>query len=98
MKIFLTSMGFLGVRDENGNKTDCNLNPKNNFIKNLFNSIKKFDSFVFVCNDFTTYEENDNSAKLNFDALKKENFNFKALTVLDNRTKNNTQEIMQNVS
>ena len=92
MKILLTSIGILGVR-ENGVKVDANINEDNGFIDTIKNNLMRTGTFVFVSSDPTEYEHNDHSCKLNVNAFKKIGINFKKYIVVDDRNANNLENI-----
>lgn len=95
MNLFLVSDSVISIR-KNDQKIGVKLDKNNKFLKNLKKYCQNCQNFVFVCNDPTLYEDNDYSAKLIFNAFKKNRFNLQSLTVLDNRNTQDCQKILQN--
>ena len=95
MKIFLISESFISIR-ENDVKIATVIDKANSFLKNLQKSIQKFDNFVFICNDPVQFEQNDISADFIAKAFKAQLKEFKNVIVLDNRTRQDAKNILQN--
>ena len=94
MNLFLVSDSVISVR-KNEQKIAVKLDKNNKFLKNLKKYCQIATNFVFVCNDPTTFEDNDSSANFIFKALVKNKFNVQNCIVLDNRNKQMSQQILQ---
>ncbi len=95
MKIFLLSES-LGYIRENEIKVGGVVDKHNDFENNLKKSLEKCDNFLFVCNEPNSSEIDYQSAQFLFEALKKSGMPFKNLYVLDNSTKSNAKELIEN--
>lgn len=95
MKIFLISESFISIREDDV-KIATVIDKANSFLKNLQKSIQKFDNFVFVCNDPVEFDQNDISANFVAKAFKAQLKEFKNVIVLDNRTRQDAKNILQN--
>lgn len=93
MKLLLTSMGIVGVR-ENGVKIDAYLSPDNDFINNVKRLITSLEKFVFIASDKDECEHNDVSCRLNVQAFEKEGITFKESIVVDSRNSDDIESII----
>ena len=84
MKLILTSLGVVGVR-ENGIKIDANINMDNGLLDTIKEHLKATHTFVFVSSDPTEYAHNDLSCKLNVEAFRKVGIEFENAIVVDDR-------------
>ena len=91
MKMLLTSMGIVGIR-ENGVKIDADLNPDNGFIDKVKELTSAYHKFVFIASDKMDHEANDNSCRINLLAFKKEGMTFDTSVVIDSRNSDNLLE------
>lgn len=92
--IFLTSNIGASVK-VNGMKAPHPINNSNGIIEQIKASVKKLGNFVFVASN-PAYEGNDSYAKVAFDGFKLSGINFKNLIVVDNRNKQDIEEIIKN--
>lgn len=97
MNLFLVSDSFISIRRKD-QKIGTKFDKNNKFLKNLTKYCQNATNFVFICNDPTTPEVNDCSAKFIYDAFIKNKFPLQNYTVLDNRNKDNAKEILNNAS
>ena len=93
MILFMESASFVSVK-ENDVTVKKKIVEENSFLTNLKRLIKKYDNFVFICNQPREYERNDTSAKFIADAFEEKLHNFKNITILDNRTKKHAKEVL----
>lgn len=94
MNLFLAS-NIGGVKKENGNKIPIKFFEKNNFLKNLQQTIKCRKKFVLVASDPDNYERNDLFLKMDIEALKLSGLTFEEYLVLDGRVKENINSIFE---
>lgn len=97
MKLFLAS-NIGGVKKENGKKISVNFFENNNFLKNMKESIKDYNKFVIIASDPDNYEQNDEYLKLDINALALSKLYFKENVILDNRNKDDIDNILNNSS
>lgn len=93
MKIFFASESIEPVM-HNDQKVGSKLSTKNGFRNKIINLLKDAKNFVFICNDSSFVEHNEISAKFIFDALNDSGLNFTNYTILDNSTKHNAKQIL----
>ncbi|MBQ9791802.1 MAG: Type 1 glutamine amidotransferase-like domain-containing protein [Clostridia bacterium] len=93
MKLLLTSMGIIGVR-ENGVKVDAYLNEKNGFVDRVKELLTTNDTFVFIASDKLDFEHNDMSCNLNIKAFNKHGITFKNSVVIDDRNKDDIERYL----
>lgn len=97
MKLFLTS-NIGGVKKENGKKIPVNFFENNKFLKNMKESIKDYNKFIIIASDPDNYEQNDEYLKLDMKALALSELYFKENVVLDNRNKDDIDNVLNNSS
>ena len=97
MKMLLTSMGIVGIR-ENGVKVDAYLNPDNGFIDKVKSLTSEYTKFVFIASDKMDHESNDNSCKINLLAFEKEGITFNTSVVIDSRNSDNLEYELANAN
>lgn len=97
MKLFLVS-NIGGVKKENGKKILVNFFENNKFLKNMKESIKDYNKFVIIASDPDNYVQNDEYLKLDMNALALSELYFKENVVLDNRNKDNIDNVLNNSS
>ena len=95
MKIFFVSDSVVSIRNENGEKIGIKFDETNGFKDKILKLLKSAKKFVFICNESQYIEDNESSAKVIFEELKKCGLPFEKYTVLDNRNKNNAREILK---
>ncbi len=92
--IFLTS--DIGASKKiNGERIVTKLNNVNHFIENLEKYIKSTRNFVYVASDSNSYNSNDSYANITFNSFKMSGLEFKNLVILDNRTIEKADGILQ---
>jgi len=97
MKLFLAS-NIGGVKKENGKKIPVKIFEDNNFFKNMKESIKEYNKFVIIASDPDNYERNDEFLRLDVNALALSKLYFKENVVLDNRNKDDIDNVLNNSS
>ena len=96
MKLFLTSLSSKSKK-RNGETVSRKFLKSNSFFKNVKKSVKNYDTFVWVCNapnGYPDFADNDAKAELVFKMIEKQLHHFEHYIVLDNRNKNDAQEIL----
>ena len=95
MKLFLTS-NLGGTRFIDGKETFLPINNKNHILKNLQESIKKFDRITYIVSTPDRHDINDYYASQTFESFEHSGLVFKEKIVLDDRIKDNYEEILLN--
>ena len=92
--IFITSN--LGASKKvNGERIACKMNNSNQVIQQIKDSVKKFDNFVFIVSNPTTFETNYQYANCTFESFKKSGVGFKNLIVVDDKNKQDIEKIIK---
>jgi len=96
-KVFLTS--DIGCYEEKkGLKKPTALNNVNNFVDNVKKYLTNNKKMVFIASVPSAYEINDHFAQLTFDGFKLSKIEFNEYHILDNRNKQDIQDILKNAS
>lgn len=95
MTLFLAS-NIGGIKTEEGKKKPTNFIEINNFLSNLKKEIKNYRKFVLISSDPTAYEKNDLYLKMDIEALRLSGLKFNEYIVLDDRNKNNIENVLKN--
>ena len=97
MELFLTS-NIGGIKKENGKSISVKFFEDNNFLKNVKKSIKNYNKFVIIASDPKNYKQNDEYLDLDINALALSKLYFKENIVLDNRNKNDIENVLSDSS
>lgn len=97
MKLFLTS-NIGGIKKENDKKISVKLFEENKFLENLKNNINNNNKFVLIASDPDNYKQNDEYLKLDIKSLELSGLKFKENIILDNRNKENIDNILNDSS
>ena len=97
MNLFLTS-NIGGIKKENGKSISVKFFEDNNFLKNVKKSIKNYNKFVIIASDPKNYKQNDEYLDLDINALALSKLYFKENIVLDNRNKNDIENVLSDSS
>ncbi len=97
MKLFLAS-NIGGIKKENGKKIPVKFFEDNNFLKNMKENINNYNKFVIIASDPDNYEQNDEYLKLDMKVLALSGLHFKENVVLDNRNKEDIDNVLNNSS
>lgn len=96
-KLFLTS-NIWGIKKENDTYTATKFSEKNNFLVNLKSEVTWNKKFVLISSNPNDYKGNDLFLELDKKALEYSWLSFKEYQVLDNRTRDNIRNILNQVS
>lgn len=91
--IFLTSDIGASVKID-GVRHACPMDNSNGLVKQIKESVKNFDNFVFIVSN-PACETNDMYANVTFESFKMSGVGFKNLIVVDNRNKQNIEKIIK---
>lgn len=94
MAFILTSFLKTYIRDEFNNKFSVALDDENEILTNIKKYTKAYDRIVFVANDPSFLEENEQKARIVFESFDKTGLFFKEKILLDDRNKKNAKEIL----
>lgn len=95
MILFLTS--DIGASQKiNEVRVATKLNNENKFVDNLIPYIKEKENFVFIASSPDSYQITDIYANVTFEAFKLSGIEFEKLIIVDNRTKDNIENIIKN--
>lgn len=97
MNLFLTS-NIGGIKKENDKKISVKLFEENNFLENLKNNINNYNKFILIASDPDNYKQNDEYLKLDIESLELSGLKFKENIILDNRNKENIDNILNGSS
>ncbi len=97
MKLFLAS-NIGGIKKENGKKIPVKFFEDNNFLKNMKENINDYNKFIIIASDPDNYELNDEYLKLDMKILELSGLSFKENLVLDNRNKDDIENVFNNSS
>lgn len=97
MKLFLTC-NIGGIKKENDKKISVKLFEENNFLENLKNNINNYNKFILIASDPDSYKQNDEYLKLDIESLELSGLKFKENIILDNRNKENIDNILNGSS
>ncbi|MBQ8762168.1 MAG: Type 1 glutamine amidotransferase-like domain-containing protein [Clostridia bacterium] len=95
--IFLTS-DFGAVEFKNNKMIPCAINNTNGLTDQLKECITKKENFVFIASNPDSYERTDGFATNIFESFKLSRIEFKNLIIVDNRNKDNIQQIINSAS
>lgn len=96
-KLFLTS-NIWGIKKDNDTYTPTKFSEKNNFLVNLKSEFTWDKKFVLISSNPNDYKWNDLFLELDKKALEYSWLSFKEYQVLDNRTRGNIKNILNQAS
>ena len=96
-KLFLTS-NIWGIKKDNDTYTPTKFSEKNNFLVNLKSEFTWDKKFVLISSNPNDYKWNDLFLELDTKALEYSWLSFKEYQVLDNRTRGNIKNILNQAS
>ena len=96
-KLFLTS-NIWGIKKDNDTYTPTKFSEKNNFLVNLKSEFTWDKKFVLISSNPNYYKWNDLFLELDKKALEYSWLSFKEYQVLDNRTRGNIKNILNQAS
>lgn len=79
-------------------KIPIKLFEENNFLENLKNNINNYNKFILIASDPDNYKQNDEYLKLDIESLELSGLKFKENIILDNRNKENIDNILNGSS
>ena len=97
IKLFLTSK-IWGIKKDNDTYTPTKFSEKNNFLVNLKSEFTWDKKFVLISSNPNDYKWNDLFLELDKKALEYSWLSFKEYQVLDNRTRGNIKNILNQAS
>lgn len=95
MNLILTSLLGFYYKDKEGKKIAHNFGNTNGILDLIKKLTPKQSNFVFVASSESNYEATDTYAQLTFDSFRI-TYPFENYIILDGRTKDRTEEIIQN--
>ena len=92
--IFLTS-DIGAYKKIDGGKVACAFSNENGLVDQIKKCVDKTDVFVFVASNPNGFEKTDSYATIIMESFRLAGFNFKECIVVDNRNKDNLQDLIQ---
>ncbi len=96
LMFFITSKFVHYLKNQDGVRIPCEIPDENGILTLIDKFLPGYHRLLVIANDPNDYTVNDSVAKLLAEAFVMTNKKFNEVNVLDNRTKNQTAELIQN--